>query len=102
MTQPKEINGAASSSGTVIFLSPRPGRNLQNASMLRPVHHAKRLRSWLVVFMILLAILVPPTLAAFTAIFALWLFALSLALGLIIFVDLARRSIRWAGLPVPI
>jgi hypothetical protein len=59
------------------------------------------LRSWLVLFVLMLAIVVPPTLAAFTAIFALWLFALSLALALIIFADLARRSIRWARSPVP-
>jgi hypothetical protein len=55
-----------------------------------------------VLFVIFLAIMVPPTLAAFTAFFALWLLALSLALGLIIVVDLARRSIRWARLPLPV
>jgi hypothetical protein len=54
-----------------------------------------------VLFVVFLTIIVPPTLAAFTAIFALWLFALSIALALIIAADLARRSIRWARSPVP-
>lgn len=105
MTQPTQPSGDTGSSGTVIFSarfrrnSPRPA-----ASVLKSAPHlgARRLRLWLVLFVIFLTIVVPPTLAAFTAIFALWLFALALALGLIIFVDLARRSIRWAGLPLPI
>jgi hypothetical protein len=101
MTQP--INGETNSSGTVIFTA-RFRRRPQNGAGSKPAPHlrTKRLHSWLVLFVIFLAIMVPPTLAAFTAFFALWLLALSLALGLIIVVDLARRSIRWARLPLPV
>jgi hypothetical protein len=103
MTQPNRINGETNSSGTVIFTA-RFRRRPQNAAGSKPAPHlrTKRLHSWLVLFVIFLAIMVPPTLAAFTAFFALWLLALSLALGLIIVVDLARRSIRWARLPLPV
>lgn len=99
---PDQISGD-SNPGTVIF-SARFGRRSprRNVAILADAHHAKHLRFWLVLFMLFLAFVVPPTLAAFTAIFALWLFALSLALALIIMADLTRRSIRWARWPVPI
>jgi hypothetical protein len=97
MTQSNQTSDKPISSGTVIFLGPRLGRRPAS----KPEQQDKRLRSWLVLFVLMLAIVVPPTLAAFTAIFALWLFALSLALALIIFADLARRSVRWARSPVP-
>ena len=51
----------------------------------------------LVLFVVFLTIIVPPTLAAFTAIFALWLFALSIALALIIAADRAARAARPAA-----
>jgi hypothetical protein len=102
MTKPDQTSGETRASGTIIVLPPRLGRKAAIASVLKRPRHDKRLRSWLVLFVILLMIIVPPTLAAFTAIFALWLFALSVALALNIFVDLARRSLRWARSPVPV
>ena len=102
MKKPDQTSGETRTSGTIIVLPSRLGRKVPIGSALKRPRPDKRLRSWLALFVIFLVIVVPPTLAAFTAIFALWLFALSVALALIIFVDLARRSLRWARSPVPV